>query len=76
MNSQKEVHEKICSSACCFFSVENVRSLFPSLLEDTGKLLNESVPSSLISFSTSPLLMSGGDGQNSGFGNTAGDLTA
>lgn len=38
-----------------------VRLLVPSLLEDTCKLLNESVPSLLISFSTSPLLMSGGD---------------
>lgn len=53
--------KKICSSDCCLFSVGNVRSLVPSLLEDTGKLLNECVPSSLISFSTSPLLVSGGD---------------
>lgn len=47
-------------SGCYIFSMRNTRSLVPSLLEDFGKLLNDSVPSLLISFNTSPLL-SGGD---------------
>jgi len=50
-----------CSSGCCFFSMRNIRSLAPSLLEDFGKWLNESVPSLLISFNTSPLILSGED---------------
>lgn len=52
---------RICSSDCCFFSMRTIRLLVPSLLEDTSKLLNEFVPSLLMSFSTSPLLKSGGD---------------
>lgn len=63
--------------AVAFFQ-EKYQVLIPSLLEDVGKLLNESVPSLLISFNTSPLFLSGrGEARhNPGFGNTTADHVA
>lgn len=41
--------------------MRNFRSLFSSLLEDFGKLLNASVLCPLLSFNASPLVLSGGE---------------
>lgn len=75
---RKKVHERKLLFWLLLFSMRNIRSLIPSLLEDVGKLLNESVPSLLISFNASPLFLSGGDEarHNPSFGNTAADHVA
>lgn len=61
MNGQEKVRERKLLFWLLLFSTRNIRSLVPSLLEDFGKLLNESVPSLLMNFNTSPLHLSGGD---------------